>query len=132
VKGRSRGRGRRRPADAELILSQVKREFKKKKDDLGIEEAARQLEVCPASFYNYLNGKTVPDLAVLRRASEEWHITWKHMDFSEIMRKQNIRSPEQLAFEFLDAVREEDIEVVKVGREGVNLLRVALKIRFSA
>lgn len=125
-------RGRKRPPDAERIISQVKEEFKKKKDKLGAAQAAREIGVGLASFYNYINGKTVPDLEVLRRANEKWGIAWEYIDFSEVMRRQKVQSVEQLAFKFLEAVREEDIEIIKVGREGNNLLRVALKIRFSA
>jgi hypothetical protein len=127
-----KGRGRRRPVDAQLILDQVKREFGKKRDKLGAERAARELDVCLASFYNYVNGKTLPDLEVLRKAHVEWGIVWRYMDFSEIMRKQRVESAEQLVLGFLQAVREEDVEVIKVGREGGNLLKVALTIRFSA
>jgi hypothetical protein len=112
---KSRERGRKRPADAELILAQVKKEFGNKMDELGAKRAAVELNVCLASFYNYVNGKTLPDLEVLRRANTKWAITWKHMVLG-----------------FLRAVREEDVEVVRVGREGTNLLKVALTIRFSA
>jgi hypothetical protein len=128
----SHNRGRKRPPDAERIISQVKEEFKKKKDKLGAARAAREIGVGLASFYNYINGKTVPDLEVLRRANEKWGIVWEYIDFSEVLRRQKVQSVEQLAFKFLAAVREEDIEVINVGREGNNLLRVALKIRFSA
>lgn len=127
-----RRRGRKRPADAEFIIRQVRKAFGKKKDELGAKEAARQLGVGRASFYNYVNGKTLPDMEVLRRAHERWEITLEHIDFSELITKQEVHSVKQLAFEFLDAVREEDIEIIKVAREGNNLLRVALKIRFSA
>jgi len=110
----------------------VRRAFGEKKDELGATEAARQVGVGRASFYNYVKGKTVPDFEVLRRAHEKWGIEWKYIDFSEVMKKQEVRTVKQLAFEFLDAVREEDIQVIKVSREGNNLLKVALKIRFSA
>jgi hypothetical protein len=110
----------------------MKREFGKKRDKLGAERAARELGVCLASFYNYVNGKTLPDLEVLRNAHVEWGIVWRYMDFSEIMRKQKVESAEQLVLGFLQAVREEDIEIIKVDREGANLLKVALTIRFSA
>jgi transcriptional regulator with XRE-family HTH domain len=131
-RGRAKGRGRKRPAGADLIIAQVRAEFEKKREALGATEAARQLGVSQQSFYNYLLGKTLPDLGVLWTASQKWDITWKYMDLSEIMRKRNISTPEQLTFEFLEGVHEDDIEVVSVGREGVSQLRVALKIRFSA
>ena len=125
--------GRKRPADAELLIAQVKEEFKKQKGKLGgAAKAAKVLGVCPASFYNYLKGKSVPDLDVLRKAHDEWGIEWKHIDLSEILRTRGVRSAEQLAFEFLTAVQEDDVEVVKVSLDGKTALRVALKIRFPA
>jgi hypothetical protein len=124
--------GRRRPADAELLIAQVKEEFKKQKDKLGAATAAKLLGVCPASFYNYLRGKSLPDLDVLRKAQDEWGIKWKYIDLSEILRTRGVRSAEQLAFEFLTGVQEEDVEVVKVSLDGKTALRVALKIKFPA
>lgn len=35
-------------------------------------------------------------------------------------------------FSFLDAVREEDVEVVKIGPKSLNVLQVTLRIRFTA
>lgn len=125
-------RGRKRPPDADSIIGRLADICAKKKDELGAKKAARELQVSLASFYNYIKKKTVPDFEVLRRAHEKWGVTWEHVDFSEIVKKQEVRSVKQLAFEFLDSVREEDIEIIKVSREGSNLLRVALKIRFSA
>ena len=130
MKGRP---GRKRPADAELLLSQVKEEFGKKKDELGsVKKAAGQIGVKPSSFYNYLKGKTVPDMQVLRTAAEKWGIKWTYLDPSEILPKQKVRSPRQFVFAFLDALQEQDIEVVKVGARGQNVLQVTLNIRFSA
>jgi len=129
---RNRAGGRRRPADAEFIISQVKSYFKERKDELGAKKAAEELGVGLASFYNYVSGKTLPDMRVLRKAHEKWGITWKHMDFSEIMPKRNIRTPEQLTLELLRKVSDDDIEVVLVGHEAPNSLRVALKIRFAS
>jgi hypothetical protein len=124
--------GRRRPADAKLILAQVKREFKAKWDELGAKEAAEELGVGLASFYNYANGKTLPDLDVLRKASKKWEIKWQYMDLAAIMKRQNVTTPKQLVFGFLNAVQAKDVEVVEVDRKGSNLLRVEFRIRFSA
>lgn len=130
MKGRP---GRKRPADAELLLAQVKEKFGKKKDELGsAKKAAAQLGVKPSSFYNYLKGKTVPDMQVLRTATEKWGIKWTYLDPSEILPKQKVRSPKQFVFAFLDALQEQDIEVVNVGARGRNVLQVTLNIRFSA
>lgn len=123
-------RGRKRPPDAELILAQVKREFASKKKELGsVEAAAKELEVSVPSFYNYLNGKTVPDLEVLRKAADRWRIKWKHIDFTEVMRKRRVSTEQQMAFEFLDAVQVNDVEIMQVDRHGSEL-RMAVKIRF--
>jgi hypothetical protein len=125
-------RGRRRPADAELLLSQVKEEFGKRKDELGAKKAAKQLGVKPSSFYKYVKGDTLPDMDVLRRANDRWNIKWRHLDFSEILPKQKVRSPKQLVFSFLEMLRTEDIEIVEVGPKAQNILQVTLNIRFSA
>lgn len=130
-------RGRRRPPDAELLIAQVREEFGKKKKEKGAEAAARELGVCLASFYNYVNGKALPGLEVLRNANQKWGIKWKWMDLSEILPKRQIQTPEQYVFSFLQALRQRDVEVVEVGplKPGprqANVLQVTLKIRFSA
>jgi transcriptional regulator with XRE-family HTH domain len=130
MKGR---RGRKRPADAELLLSQVKEEFEKKRGELkSVKKAAEQLGVKPSSFYKYLKGQTVPDMQVLSNATKKWGIKWKYLDPSEIFPKQKVRSPQQFVFAFLDALHEEDVEVVRVGPKKNNILQVTLNIRFSA
>jgi transcriptional regulator with XRE-family HTH domain len=132
LKGR---RGRKRPADAELLLSQVKEEFGKKRVELGsVKKAAAKIGVKPSSFYKYLKGETVPDMQVLRNATNEWGIKWKYLDPSEILskRKRKVRSAKQFVFTFLEAMREQDIEIVRVGPQRHNILQVTLNIRFSA
>jgi transcriptional regulator with XRE-family HTH domain len=111
----------------------VKKEFGKKKDELGsVKKAAAKIGVKPSSFYKYLNGETVPDMQVLRNATNEWGIKWKYLDPSEILSKRNVRSPKQFVFAFLEALQEQDIEIVKVGPREQNILQVTLNIRFSA
>jgi len=125
--------GRKRPADAELLISQVKVEFKKRIDKPGgAKRAATELGVCVASFYNYVRGKSLPDFEVLRTAHEKWGIKWKYIDTSEVLRVRNVRSPKQYVFSFLDALREEDVKVVEIGPRGESVLQVVLKIRFPA
>jgi len=114
-------------------LSQVKEEFWKKKAELrSVRKAAAELGVKPSSFYNYLKGKTVPDMQVLKAASEKWGIKWKYIDPSEILPTRKVASPKQFVFAFLDALQEQDIKVVKVGPKRQNVLQVTLNIRFSA
>ena len=126
-------KGRKRPADAEFLLAQVASAFAKKKEELGsVERAARQLGVCVSSFYKYLAGENIPDMDVLRRASEKWGIKWKHLDPTEVLRPLKMRSSEQLVFSFLRAMEEEDIEVAEVTPEGASVLQVVLKIHIPS
>jgi hypothetical protein len=84
-----------------------------------------------ASFYNYVAGKDLPRTEVLRRASIKWGIKWPMLDFSEFMRTQKVRSPEQLAMSFIDAVREGNVEIIKVEQVGQSQLQVKLRIHFE-
>jgi hypothetical protein len=127
-----RRRGRKRPPDAEFLLKQVVEVFKEKMGKLGAEGAAKELGVCRASFYKYVAGENIPDMAVLLAAKEKWGVKWKYLDPSEVLRPLKAKSAEQLVFSFLSAMGEEDIEVVEVGPEGTNVLRVSLKIRIPA
>jgi transcriptional regulator with XRE-family HTH domain len=123
--------GRRRPADAELLLSQVKEHFQRKRNELGsATKAAKQIGVCPASFYKYLNGETLPDFEVLRRAHNEWGIKWLYIDTSEVLPIRKVRTPEQTVFSFLKALHEDDVEISQVGTEGETILHIKLKVRF--
>lgn len=125
--------GRKRPADAELLLSQVKTHFKRKKDELGsAKKAAKQINVCPASFYKYMRGETLPDFEVLRRAHHEWGIKWQYIDTSEVLPIRKVRTAEQAVFSFLRALREDDVEISQVGTEGETVLHIKLKVRFPA
>jgi hypothetical protein len=106
--------------------------FKAKQNELGAARAARELEVCLASFYKYVAKKNVPDMDVLRTATEKWGVKWKYLDPSDLVRPLKLKSPEQLVFSFLSAMGEDDIEVVEVAPEGKNVLQVMLKLRFPA
>lgn len=128
-----RRKGRKRPADAELLLKQVAEVFSKKKAELGgAREAAKQLGVCLSSFYKYAAGINVPDMDVLRAAKEKWGVRWKYLDPSEIIRPSKVKSAEQLVLSFLSAVREEDIRIVEVTPEGKGILQISINIRFPA
>ncbi len=123
-------RGRKRPFDAALLLNQVSEVFKAKKEELGIERARKDVNVCRASFYKYINGENVPDMDVLRAAKEKWGTKWKHLDPSEVLRPMKVKTAKQLVFSFLSEIEEDDIEIVQVAPEGASVLQVVLKIRF--
>ena len=125
-------RGRRRPPDAKLVISQVKEVFGKKKEGRGgVRKAAEELGISPQSFYNYIHGKTLPDIKILRKASEKWGIKWKYMDLSEVLNVRKLTPAEQLSLP-LYSIRTEDVEVVAIGPKKSNVLQVTLNIRFSA
>ena len=113
------------------LMADVAREFAKKKVQLGARQAAKKLQVSLASFYNYVAGTDLPRPEVLRRAHRIWDIKWPPwIDTSEIVQTQNVRTPEQLVFAFLDAVREGDVEIVQVSPLRETVLQVKLNIRF--
>lgn len=125
-------RGRKHSPGEKSLMAQVAEVFTKKKEELGAKRAAKALGIKLPSFYNYAAGTDLPRMEVLMRAHKKWGVRWRHIDPSEFLRTRKVQSAEQLAFSFLEAVREQDVEVVKVGLEGKSILRVALKIRFSA
>jgi hypothetical protein len=131
--GTFKRKGRKRPADADLLLKQVASAFARKKEELGsAKRAAKELQVCVSSFYKYMAGQNVPDIDVLRRATEKWGIKWKYLDPSEVLRPLKIKSTEQLVFSFLNIMEEEDVQVVEVAPDGTSVLQVVLKIRIPS
>ena len=129
-----RKRGRKRPADAECVLDQVQAVFteKKKEFDDSARRVADDLGISVASVYNYIKRKNVPDMNVLKKASERWGTKWRYIDASEILPKLKIHEPQQYVFSFLDALRESDVEIVRIGPKGAKTLQVTLNIRFTA
>jgi hypothetical protein len=125
-------RGRKHSPGEKLLMQQVAEEFGKKLAELGARKAAKQLSVSVPSFYNYVAGTDLPRTEVLWAAHKRWRIDWKYVDLSQFLRSQKVRSAKQLAFSFLEGVREEDVEVSDIGAEGETILRVLLKIRFPA
>lgn len=124
-------KGRKRPADAQLLLSQVSEVFTAKKEDLGIEKARKQVKVCLSSYYKYMRGENVPDMDVLRAATREWGVKWKHLDPYEILKRRKVDNAKQLVFSFLSAMKEDDIEVVEVEPDGA-VLQIVFKIKIPA
>jgi hypothetical protein len=125
-------RGRRHSPEARFLLSQVSREFAKKKDELGARTAARQLNVSLASFYNYVKGTDLPKMEVLRDAQEIWKVKWELINPAEILKTRSVATPEQLLLPFIRSVREQDIEIVEVTAGNDSSLRVMLRIKFTA
>jgi hypothetical protein len=112
-------------------LSQVSREFGKKKDEIGAKEAAKQLNVSLASFYNYVKGTDLPKMEVLRDAQDIWKVKWELINPAEILKTRSVATAEQLLLPFIRSVREQDIEIVEVTAGHDSTLRVMLRIRFA-
>jgi hypothetical protein len=125
-------RGSRHTYAEKLLMAQVASEFGKRKKKLGARQAATDLGVSVPSFYNYVAGTDLPRMEVLRKAHKKWHIQWRHIDSSRFVLPMKLESPEQYSLPFLDALREKDVKVSKIRREGNNVLRIALEVRFSA
>ncbi|MGB8475917.1 MAG: hypothetical protein WCE61_17690 [Candidatus Acidiferrum sp.] len=125
-------RGRKHSAAARFLLSQVSKEFRKKKDELGAARAAKLLRVSLPSFYNYVNGDDLPKMEVLRDAQKLWGIKWEMIDPAEILKTRTVETAEQLLLPFIRSVREDDIEIVEVVPGQDSSLRVILKIQFSS
>jgi len=124
------GGGRKRPADARMLLKQVSEVFSQKKTELGIEKARKDVNVCRASFYKYMRGENVPDIDVLRAATDKWGTKWTYLDPYEILSRRKLKTPEQMVFSFLRAMKENDVEVVEVSPDGTTaVLQIVLKIK---
>lgn len=122
-------RGRKHTPEERRLLRQVKAVFSKLKVDPGIERVTQRLNISMQSFYNYVNGKDLPRLEVLREAQREWKIKWEMIDPSEVIGESKVKSPEQYVFSFIKDLREEDIEIVEVEAGKDSTLRISLNIR---
>ncbi len=115
-----------------LLMKQIAEEFTKRKKDVGAREAARQLGVSLASFYNYAAGTDLPRIEVLRAAHKKWNIKWDLIDTSTLLKATKPITAEQLLLPLIRSVREEDVEVIEVTSGNDSSLRVMLKIRFAS
>ncbi len=113
-----------------VLMKQVASEFEKKMKEIGAKEAAKQLRVSVPSFYNYASGTDLPRIEVLLMANKKWGIEWERLAPQDILQTRKAPSAKQLAFSFLDKLRDEDVEITEVGTEGETVLRLALKVRF--
>lgn len=114
-----------------LLMKQIAEEFTARKTKLGAREAAKQLGVSLASFYNYAAGSDLPRVEVLRTAHRKWNIKWDLIDTSTLLKAAKPISAQQLLLPLIRSVREEDVEVIEVVGGNDSSLRVMLKIRFA-
>ena len=106
------------------------------KSGASVDELAKQLQVCRATLYNYLdtNKKVLAGFQTLKRAHDKLNFQFKYIDFdvefvSGTKRKQ--RSDPQPTLPFLRALRQEDIRVVGKKNVGSETLELTVQIRFA-
>jgi hypothetical protein len=132
-----RGRKPQGPADLRMVadLSAKLRSVIDKKFAGSVARAAKNLGVCPASLYNYLNKKTVPDHQTLRRIGSSWGIVLANAEVNYDPGPDRGRGRDkaiQLELPLLDALTASDFRVTKVERMGPASVRVVLGISFGA
>jgi hypothetical protein len=119
------------PGEKHLMLQVAKVFSAKKKEKGGAKKAAEELNISLASFYKYAAGDDLPRMEVLRDAQKKWDgVKWDLIDVSEITVQNKIASPEQYVLSFLKEVREENVEIARIGPKGERILQVLLNIHF--
>ncbi len=137
--GRKRGRRPYTVADQRL-KAEVSDKFGRYivANGLSKKAAARQLGVCPASFYNYLAKEDLPGIAVLRRAHKKWKLNFKYANydlddafFDKLPEERGPVRETQISLPFIEALGTEDIEILEVIPKKPNAVELRLKIRFA-
>jgi hypothetical protein len=125
-------RGPRHTPGETHLMAQVAKVFSAKLAEKGgAKKAAKDLGISLASFYKYAAGSDLPRMEVLRDAQSLWkEVKWDLIDVSEITTRKKIASPEQYVLSFLQEVREENVEIARIGPKGERTLQVLLNIRF--
>jgi len=130
-----RGRKARARTTAEkLLMAEVSEKFTAQKRAKGTKEAAKELRVSPASFYNYVNQDDLPSFEVLKRAHDKWGLNFKHVDFGSrapVSAPTEEESPRQYLLPFLESVRQNDIEVLRTKPVKPDMLEVTVRIKFA-
>ena len=125
-------RGRKDTPGEKHLKAQVAKVFSARLEKKGgAKQAARDLNISLASFYNYSDGQDLPRMEVLRDAQRKWEgVKWELIDVSDITEKKKTVSAEQYVLSFLQDVHEKDVEIAKIGPKGERTLQVLLNIRF--
>src|SRR5258707_699645 len=116
-------RGRKPHSHAELLLmadvsAKFARVLSDRKDWMvaKAEKAAKELGVSRASFYNYLRKHDLPRYEILQRASRLWNLRFEQLDCTVEQRplKPSPAPEVQLTLPFIEALRQQDVTVIKV------------------
>lgn len=96
--------------------------------------AARELGVCLASFYNYLNQDDLASYDIFKKTHDAWMFQFKHMGFGDNQGAAPALQEEyarQYVLPFIESVRENDIEVVKAKSVKSDTLQLTINIKFA-
>jgi predicted transcriptional regulator len=100
-----------------------------------IPEIAKEIGVCRASLYNYLDKTDLASNSVLERAYRKLGFKFSYMDFSIPSPEKRRHKPEpaeQGTFPFLESIGKENIEVLRAKPvKSENALEVTVQIRFG-
>jgi len=135
-RGWNGGRKTRRLTAAEKLLMQEfsnQLEGLRKKPDWTVERIAKELKVCRASLYNYLNKTDLAGSEVMRRSQLKLGFKFQYMDF-ESTRTQprgDQTADAQGVLPFLQTLRQDDISVTRKKDVQRDTLELAVQIRFT-
>lgn len=131
-------RGRKPHGNAEMLLmaeiSVGLKQYRKTKE-WDVKTAAKELGVSTKSFYKYESEDDVPRFEILQKL-HEWGIV-KSLDRYQVKaleerRKRRPKTPEgQLLLPFIEALRQEDVEILKVIPRKPNAVELLVKIKFA-
>jgi len=130
-----RGRKKRPRTTAEkLLMAEFSEKLcdKMKEESWSAKKTAKELKICPASFYNYRNKADLPSYNVLKRAHDLWGWNFQHIDFAEQSARapSEIEQPRQYVLPFIEGVRESDIQIIRAKPVKPDTLELTVQIRF--
>lgn len=104
--------------------------------DGSIEKVAHRLMVCRAALYRYMDDskQVMPSFHTLKRAHDELGFKFKHINFDvepASRAKRTKGSEAQGILPFLQALKQENIQVVGKKQVGSETLELTVHIRFA-
>jgi hypothetical protein len=119
-----------------LLMAEMSTQLyaKMKKEGWNKKKAARELGVCLASLYNYLNQNDLASYDIFKKTHDAWKFQFKHLDFGAKQRATPALQEEyarQYVLPFIESVRENDIEVVRAKSVKSDTLQLTINIKFA-
>jgi hypothetical protein len=130
-----RGRKKRPRTTAEkLLMTEFSEKLRKKmkEESWTAKRTAKELKICPASFYNYRKKADLPSYSVLKRAHDLWGWNFQYIDFAEqsAQAPSEVEQPRQYVLPFIGGVRESDIRIIRAKPVKPDTLELTVQIRF--